>query len=213
MKDRIFCYLILITLLFSCSTKENDKDYYLIGFSQCTIGDDWRKTMNEEMLREISFYREPEIEIIIKDARDNNEKQIAQIKELLAMGIDLLIVSPNEAQPLTPIVEEVFDMGIPVIVIDRKINSEKFNAYIGADSYSIGREAGKYAIKLLKGKGKILEVTGLKGSSAAIERSGGFHEIVDQYPGIHVIKCEGAWLHEVARKVTDSLFYTHRDIQ
>ena len=103
-------YLILITLLFVGTACENQRgDIYLMGFSQCTIGDDWRKTMMEEIMREKSFYREPTIEIIVKDANNDNRKQIEDINELVAMGIDLLIVSPNEAQPLTPIVEEVYE--------------------------------------------------------------------------------------------------------
>ena len=107
--------------------------------------DEWRKTMVEEMQREISFYRNYNITFIVKDAHDDNNQQIKDIQDLILQGIDLLIVSPNEAQQLTSTVEEVFDKGIPVIVIDRKINSSKYTAYIGADNLSIGNEAGYFA--------------------------------------------------------------------
>jgi signal transduction histidine kinase/DNA-binding response OmpR family regulator/cellobiose-specific phosphotransferase system component IIB len=184
----------------------------VIGFSQCTMVDEWRKTMVEEMQREISFYRNYNFTFIIKDAHDDNNQQIKDIKDLVKQGIDLLIVSPNEAQQLTSTVEEVFDKGIPVIVIDRKINSEKYTAYIGADNLSIGREAGYFASELLKGKGKILEITGLIGSTPAIERSKGFHEIIDKYPEINTTKIiEGAWLEDKTMKITDSLFYSFND--
>ncbi|MEI8224926.1 MAG: substrate-binding domain-containing protein [Bacteroidota bacterium] len=208
------CILIMILVLSGCINDQERKSEkkLIIGFSQCTMIDEWRKTMVEEMKREISFYRYLNIEFIVKDANDNNNNQINDINELVEKKIDLLIVSPNEAAQLTPIVEKVYNKGIPVIVIDRKINSSNYTAYIGADNYTIGREAGYFANELLKGKGKILEITGLKGSTPAIERSRGFHEIIDQYPKIVIIKTvEGAWLEAKTLKITDSLFRSFND--
>jgi signal transduction histidine kinase/DNA-binding response OmpR family regulator len=179
----------------------------VIGFSQCTMIDEWRQNMVDEMRREISFLRDYDIELIVKDAGDNNETQIADINELVAQGIDLLIVSPNEADPLTPTVEKVYETGIPVIVIDRKINSTKYSSYIGADNFTIGKEAGYFAEELLKGKGRVLEITGLSGSTPARERSMGFHEIIDGYKEISTVKTiEGAWLESKTLALTDSLF-------
>lgn len=127
-------------------------------------------------------------------------------------GIDILIVSPNEAEQLTPVVEEVYNRGIPVIVIDRKINSEKYTAFIGPNNLTIGREAGYFAYELLKGKGKVLEITGLKGSTPAIERSKGFREIVKNYPDITIKKIiEGDWLEDKTLNITDSLLRSFRD--
>jgi len=184
----------------------------VIGFSQCTMVDTWRQAMVEEMKREIVFFRDYEIELIIRDANDDNSKQIKDIQELVDSKIDILIVSPNEADQLTPIVEEVYRKGIPVIVIDRKINSESYTAFIGADNLSIGREAGFFATELLNGNGKILEITGLQGSTPAIERSRGFHEIINTYPQISSVKTiEGAWLEDKTLRITDSLFRTFTD--
>lgn len=205
---------IVFVLLFSCtnSNLRKKENSLIIGFSQCTMIDEWRKSMIEEMKREISFYRDYKIELIVKDAGDDNNKQINDINELVAKGINLLIVSPNEATQLTKVVEEVYNKGIPVIVIDRKINSSNYTAFIGADNLEIGREAGYFAIELLKGKGKVLEVTGLKGSTPAIERTKGFHEIIDKYPDIITVKAiEGAWLEKKALEITDSLFRTFND--
>lgn len=207
-------FLICLIFLAGCSYNQDSRfeKKFVIGFSQCTMVDEWRKTMVEEMQREISFYRNYDITFIVKDAHDDNDQQIKDIKELIAGGIDLLIVSPNEAQQLTSTVEEVFDKGIPVIVIDRKINSSKYTAFIGADNLSIGNEAGYFAEELLKGKGNILEITGLAGSTPAIERSKGFHDIIDRFPEIHTTKIiEGAWLEEKTRRITDSLFHTFSD--
>jgi len=144
---------------------------YKIGFSQCVSGDAWRRTMHEEMYRELSFY--PELSLEIKDAKGNNETQINQIREFMESGIDLLVVSPNESVPITPIVEEVFQSGIPVIVVDRKISSNLYTAYVGGNNYEVGFTAGQYIRNFLRGKGKVLEIWGLRGSSPAIERHRG----------------------------------------
>ncbi len=209
-------FLLVVLILLTCCTKESGikpKKKIIIGFSQCTMIDDWRKTMVEEMKREIAFLNDYNIELIVKDANDNSNAQIKDIRELVAHGINLLIVSPNEAIELTPVVEEVYKKGIPVIVIDRKINSQMYSAFIGADNIVVGREAGYFASELIKGKCKILEITGLKGSTPAIERSRGFHEIIDKYPEIITTKViEGAWLEEKTLEITDSLFRTFTDL-
>ncbi|MBN2864107.1 MAG: substrate-binding domain-containing protein [Bacteroidales bacterium] len=208
-------YLLVILILLSGCVRDIDRNpgkQMVIGFSQCTMIDEWRKAMVEDMGREITFYRDLNIELIVKDAADNNDKQIADINELVSKGIDLLIVSPNEAEPLTPTVERVFSEGIPVIVVDRKINSTKYTAFIGADNLAIGKEAGYFAEELLKGKGKVLEITGLKGSTPARERSAGFHEIIDKLPNITTVKViEGAWLESRTLELTDSLFRVFND--
>jgi signal transduction histidine kinase/CheY-like chemotaxis protein/AraC-like DNA-binding protein len=206
--------ILLMTVLFcSCITHpDKPKRKYIIGFSQCTTGDEWRKVMNEEMQREIRLNRDYEIELVIKDALDDNEKQIKDIKELISSGIDLLIVSPNEAKPLTQVVEEVYDKKIPIIIIDRMINSTKFTSYIGADNFILGREAGNYAVELLNGKGKILEISGLKGSTPAIERSKGFLEAISPFTDITMVKTiSGDWLIEKSLQRTDSLLFSFRD--
>jgi len=205
-----FAILVLVNTNSDFPNKADKK--IVIGFSQCTMVDAWRKEMVEEMRREINFHRDFEIDLIIKDANDNNLQQIKDIHDLLNNKIDILIVSPNEADQLTPVVEEIYKKGIPVIVIDRKINSSQYSAFIGADNLVIGREAGYFADELLQGKGKILEISGLKGSTPAIERSKGFHEILNTKTGISVVKTiEGSWLEEKTLSITDSLFRTFRD--
>ena len=210
---RKIVFLLVLWFLASCTqfgSVESRK--IIIGFSQCTTGDDWRKTMIEEMRREIGFHPNYDIELIITDAQDNSEKQIRDIHELMNSGIDLLIVSPNEAAPLTPIVGEIYDRSFPVIVIDRRINSEKFTSYIGGDNFVIGKEAALFANQLLNGKGKILEITGLVGSTPSLLRALGFFDGLEDFPEIEVVKTlEGAWLKERAQELTDTLFYSWTD--
>lgn len=211
--------LIISFLGFSCGFKDEEKSF-VIGFSQCTGGDAWRQSMHEAMKRELVFH--PELELIIKDAERNNSKQINDIESFLEEKVDLVIISPNEAEPITAAVEKVYNSGIPVIVIDRKTISESFTAYIGSDNVEIGQTAGHYIADLLGGKGKIIEILGLRGSTPAQDRHKGFRQIIDQYPGIDVIaEVEGEWeigvvikkLPEVLKKFQEvDLIFAHNDV-
>jgi len=203
--------LFLLLSLLACSQPYHSQKLK-IGFSQCTTGDDWRKTMNDEMRREIGFYPEYDIELIIRDAHDQSDQQIEDIKYLINQNIDILIVSPNEAGPLTAIVEEVYSLGIPVIVIDRMINSHQYTAFLGGNNYDIGVGAAHYAAQLMEGEGKVLEITGLPGSTPAIERGQGFREGLKNYPGIEIVETLNAsWLHDRARVLTNDLFFESKD--
>jgi len=143
--------------------------------------------MSDEMKRELSFH--DNIEFLFRDAEANSEKQVSQINELVASGIDLMIVCPNEVLPLTPVIGKVFDSGTPVVVVDRRIDSKKYTAFIGASNFEVGQNAGIYAASLLKGKGNIIEMAGLPaGASPPIDRHNGFMNIISRYPGLHHVK-------------------------
>lgn len=148
----VFWFLCVGTLLTGCGKRSSS---YLIGVSQCSI-DEWRDKMNMEMIHEAALIGD--VELVIKSTSDDTGQQIEQIRELIEMNVDLLIISPNEAAPLTPIVEEAYGRGIPVILVDRKILSDRYTAFIGADNYEIGREVGTYVANLLGGKGNIVEL-------------------------------------------------------
>lgn len=155
--------------------------------------------MFEEMKRELTFH--PNFELELKDAQNDSKLQVAQIKEFINKKVDLLIVSPNEAEPITPIVEEAFEKGIPVIVVDRKTGSSLYTAYVGANNYEIGQLVGDYVANKLNGKGNILEIWGLQGSTPAIDRHAGFINIINQYKDIKIVKSiYGEWEKEIAKK-------------
>ncbi|HWJ29040.1 MAG TPA: substrate-binding domain-containing protein, partial [Flavisolibacter sp.] len=182
-------YVLLGALAFSqlgtsCSHPAKTR-HYVIGFSQC-IGGNWRMVMLEEMKRELSFH--DNVNLLYREADGNTDKQVQQVQELLDQKIDLLIISPNEAEPLTPIVNKAYKEGIPVIVVDRKIASPSYTAYVGGDNYQVGKMAGEYAVHLLKGQGNVLEVMLPPGSSPASERHKGFMEAIKTYPELHFLR-------------------------
>ncbi|MCK4894667.1 MAG: substrate-binding domain-containing protein [Calditrichia bacterium] len=210
--------MLILALSFSCQ-ESSRKVKYVIGFSQCNSAEPWREAMNKHLIDEAGKY--PEFELIVSDAQQDNAKQVADVENFLVKEIDLLIISPNEAQPLTPIVEETFQKGIPVIVLDRKILSDQYTVFIGADNVLIGEAAGRYAGELLKGNGKIVELWGLKGSTPAIERHNGFVKGIQEFPEIEIIyEQDGAWLRRKGREIMENalqrfekidLIYGHND--
>lgn len=139
--------------------------------------------MLKEIERELSFH--PEIEFIFKDANGSSEEQIKQVQELIDQKVDILIVSPNEAAPITPIVEKAFEKNIRVIIVDRKTTSQNYTAFVGASNYEVGTNAAIFANAFLKGEGNLLEVSDIPGSSADIDRHKGFIDFVKQHPRLN----------------------------
>lgn len=198
-----YTFLLLLVILFSGCKKTNQETFH-IGFSQCAM-DEWRETMNKEMVMTAALY--PDIELTILNARENTRRQQLQIRELINNKVDLLIISPNESGPITPIAEEAFEQGIPTIIIDRKINSEKYTAFIGANNYQIGRDVATYIANIHSSRGRILEIRGMDGSSPARERHNGFFDVLANHPNLNVVaSMEGKWLPDNAREVAEEVF-------
>jgi signal transduction histidine kinase/AraC-like DNA-binding protein len=214
--------LFLFTLFFteSCD-KKHQNEKYTIGFSQCMMDDVWRQAMMIEMNIEASNYEN--LEIIVRDAEENNQKQIDQIKELIRKKVDVLIISPNESDEITPIAVEAYKAGIPTIILDRKINTDEYTTYIGGDSYGIGEMAGVYASSLLPKEATILEVWGTKSTSPAQERHKGFMDGLDKNKNFTILSIEGKWRKEIANTEARIFFnsininnidlvYAHNDV-
>jgi signal transduction histidine kinase/DNA-binding response OmpR family regulator len=203
-------FLVIISI---CSCNKNEtKNQYVVGFSQCTMVNKWRQTMLEEMKRELTFH--PEVKFIFKDANGNTKKQIQQIQDLIDEKIDLLIVSPQEASPITPIVEEAYAKGIKVIIVDRRTSSENYSAYVGGSNYEVGATAAAFANSVLKGEGNILEISDIPGSSADIDRHNGFFSSVKQYPGLkYISKIYEEGDEHPSNKNATVFLKTHPDIQ
>lgn len=199
----VYLLLTLLSLFGLAASCARHEPRFRIGVSQCS-DDEWRHQMNNEMLREALFY--DEVEIDIRTVKDDNARQIEDIRNFIEEGVDLLVIAPNEAAPITPVVEEAYDRGIPVIVFDRKILSDKYTAYIGADNYEIGKAIGRYVVNMLQGKGNVVEISGLTGSTSAIDRHQGFVSAISPYPGIKLLGREDAgWLRSEAGQKMDTL--------
>lgn len=199
-------FILLIFLILSGCT---DSKTYRIGVSQCSQ-DDWRTKMNDEINREIMFHEDATVEI--RSADDSNAKQIEDIKYFVKNGFDIIIVSPNEAAALTPIIKEVYEQGIPVVIFDRNINGDSYTARIGVDDEALGRSAAHYALHLLGKGAKAIEVFGLRGSTPAEGRHVGFAKEFSENGGILLASAAGNWNKEDAIPVVDSLLKVYPDV-
>ncbi|MBX2920627.1 MAG: substrate-binding domain-containing protein [Chitinophagaceae bacterium] len=193
-------YIIIALLLGICACNTNVEippKKYKIGFSQCTGDIKWRNATLDGVNRELTFH--PGSALLYRNADDNSTLQIQQIRELIKQGIDILLVSPNEAEPLTAIVEEVYNKGIPVVVIDRRILSDQYTAFVGANNFEIGNMAGNYLSNIYKPNSNIIEIIGLKGSTSSVERKKGFEKAIQENPEIKIkASIYGNWLKEKA---------------
>ncbi|MNS35471.1 Sensor histidine kinase TmoS [compost metagenome] len=207
-----YTLLLFVASLSLVSCKQKSGNQIKIGFSQAMTTDDWRKQMNSSIKIEASL--RPEVNLTIRDANNNVDKQIEDIESFISNKVDVIIVSPIESKPLTAVVEKSIKAGIPVLVVDRKIDSENYTAYLGADNIEVGRIAAKYIISKSSGSGKIIEIVGASGSSPAYERSLGFNQIIRDNPRFRVINSiQGNWEKESVKAPLKEILLQNNDIE
>ena len=190
-KLHLIIYVAIIVLLTGCAQQPRK---YVIGVSQCSE-DTWRDKLNDEL--KMGEYLNDSLIVKLASSNDDNVLQNKQVNQFIDEGVDLLIVSPNQLSAISKAVERAYDKGIPVILYDRKTNSDKYTAFIGCDNYTIGKSMGTFIAHQLQGKGRIVEIRGLEGSSPALERHRGFMDAIKPYPGLQVVASEGGnWKEE-----------------
>ena len=190
-KLHLIIYVAIIVLLTGCAQQPRK---YVIGVSQCSE-DTWRDKLNDEL--KMGEYLNDSLIVKLASSNDDNMLQNKQVNQFIDEGVDLLIVSPNQLSAISKSVERAYDKGIPVILYDRKTNSDKYTAFIGCDNYTIGKSMGTFIAQQLQGKGRIVEIRGLEGSSPALERHRGFMDAIKPYPGLQVVASEeGNWKEE-----------------
>lgn len=188
---------------------------FTIGVSQPNKGEPWRQAMYDQISAAAKPH--PELNVIFADAGQNNAKQVADVENLLQQKIDLLVISPNEAAPLTDVVAKAYDAGVPVIVLDRKVNGDKYTMWIGGDNKQIGTEAGKYAADWCRTNNRVpcrvVELRGLEGSTPAKERGDGFRAGLAANTGTKIVASQnGDWLREKAVSVSQAIFQANPEV-
>jgi ribose transport system substrate-binding protein len=189
---------------------------WVIGFSQATTIEPWRAQFNKDILAEAA--KHPEVELIVTDGEDKTEKQVADVENLIRQEVDALLISPKETAGLTGVVEQAIDAGIPVFVLDRNVDTDRYVQFVGGDNALIGRAAGKYAVELLggegKAKGKVVEIWGGMGTQPAHDRHDGFHEFTDKEPGIEYLldQQSGDWKQDQAYDIMETALRSNEQI-
>ena len=185
---------------------------FTIGMSQCNLGEPWRVQMNADIAAAAA--KHPELKVIFKDAQNDTLRQRAQVEEFISSKVDLLVISPKEAQPLTEPVARAIDAGIPVIVLDRKLLGDKYTCFIGADNKKIGKAAGQWIVKTLHGQGNVVELMGLQTSTPGQDRHNGFLEGIAGSDLKIVFNADMEWLEPKARSEMESALsrFDHIDL-
>mgnify|MGYP000502673053 FL=1 len=208
MYKKVHIVLCFVGLLVLAGCNRNTKKY-VIGVSQCSE-DIWRNKLNDELLMET--YQHKDVELLFASAKDNDKLQTEQIEKFIQRGVDLLIISPNQVHSITPVIDKAYDKGIPVILFDRKTDSQKYTAFIGADNVKVGKTIGEFIAKTLHGEGEVIEIKGLDNSSPAIDRHKGFVQALSRYPDIHLKRTlSGEWTKESGYKSIKSAIADAKD--
>lgn len=162
------------------------KDGIVLGFSNAGMGDSWRQFLVANFKAECA--KHPEIkEYFITQADEKPEKQLADIDDLLVKKVDALIVYPTVADAIIPAIEKVYESGVPVIVFGGTIGTEKLTCLVLQDLLEFGRAQAKWLAEELKGKGKIVMMSGIAGNTTAEDRLAGAREVFKKYPNIQIL--------------------------
>ncbi|PCJ65121.1 MAG: hypothetical protein COA73_03060 [Candidatus Hydrogenedentota bacterium] len=205
----------IIFLFAGCGNEQNqetavDENIFTIGMSQCNLGEPWRVQMNADI--KATAEKHTNLKVVFKDAQNDTLRQRAHVEEFVSAEVDLLIISPKEAQPLTEPVAKAFEAGIPVIVLDRDLLGELYTCFIGADNIKIGRNVGEWVVEQLGGKGKVVELKGLMTSTPGQHRHKGFRDALEGTDVQVVFEADMQWLEPNARKEMESALAIHKDI-
>ena len=225
MNNQMYIYLLSLTITMvyfsGCEKQETAKNSpvgWTVGMSQCNLGEPWRVQMNADLKKAAEAH--PKINLVFKDAQNDTLKQRAQVEEFINTDVDLLIISPKEAAPLTPVVAQAYQKNIPVIVLDRRVLGDQYTCFIGADNKKIGKAAGEWVVEKLGGKGKLVELKGLMTSTPGQDRHSGFREAIKDTQIEVIFEADMKWLEPQARKEMESalarfdqidLVYAHND--
>jgi len=208
--------IVLVVIVTGCAKKKEAK--WTIGMSQCNLGEPWRVQMNADVRKAAEAH--PEIKVVYLDAQNDTLRQQNQMREFISAGVDLIIISPKEAVPLTPVVKDAYQKGIPVIVLDRRVIGEQYTCFIGANNKKIGEAAGKWIVEKLGGKGRVVELKGLMTSTPGQDRHTGFRKAIEGCDIEIIFEADMKWLEPDARKEMESalarfddidLVYAHND--
>lgn len=212
---QVFLFVLVTTLILTgCSRKDKDNAQsdvkWTIGLSQSELGAPWQVQVKADVKKAAAAH--PEIKVIYKNAQNDTLRQQTQTEELISAGVDVIIILPKEAVPLTPVVTRAYQKGIPVIVLDRRIISDQYTCFIGADNKKIGKAAGKWIVEFLGGKGRVVELKGLMTSTTAQERHAGFRDGIKGSDIEIIFEADMKWAKSQARKEMESALIRFNDI-
>ena len=183
------CLLPLLALsLAGCRKEESGAgDRWVVGFSQMGHDNPWRMAQTQSLRDEAA---KRGYELVVADAQDQTAKQVADVEDLIARRVDVILLAPREFEGLAPALQAAREARIPVILVDREAEGtpgEDFVTFLGSNFVEQGRRAAEWLVKETNGQAGIVELTGTPGSSVATDRAKGFRDVIAQHPGMKII--------------------------
>jgi ABC-type sugar transport system substrate-binding protein len=209
---RIVVVMALAILAFACQRNRTDPQAFefVIGVSLANLTEPWRIDMSAEIKAQAAAYKD--LRVVFADAADSSDRQVQDVEKLLDSGVDLLIISPTDAEAVTPVIANAYEKRhIPVILLDRSVIGYDYTLFIGPDNELIGKQVGQYVTELLGGEGgEVMEVLGRAGSPPVTDRSLGFGEVISHAKDIRIVDTISAdWLRDKAEDELTAWLRTH----
>lgn len=185
----LFCLGCLVSSM-AVASDTPVKSKYVVAFAQDTMANDWRAAQVRDLKNTLARY--PFVEFVFSDANGDTARQVQDIENFAAKGVDVLITSPRDAELMREPIARVYRQGIPVILLSRRVHGEEFTHFITADNRAIARQAAQLLAKQLQGKGGVLVLQHIPTSTPGQLRTEGFDEEIKKYPGIKVVATKRA---------------------
>jgi ribose transport system substrate-binding protein len=190
----------------------SDDGTLVVGYSQSNNAEPYRAQLNLQLQHFMKKY--PDMKLLpIADAHQDSTTQVSQVQQFISRKVDVLIISPNEPDPLTPVVEQACAAHIPVIILDRTVNTDCYSAFIGGDNYQAGQLAGKLALQQLPQGGNVVELRGILSNQPQVDRDKGFRDAIKSSPSVKIVADQEAkWLKPDATQVMQQWLQRYDDI-
>lgn len=166
---------------------------FVVGYSQSNNAEPYRAQLNLQLQYFAKQHSDLKL-LPITDAHQDSATQVSQVQNFIQQKVDALIVSPNEPAPLTAAVQQACAAKIPVIILDRSVNTDCYSSFIGGDNYGIGKLAGQAAVKALPGGGNVVELQGILSDQPQIDRDKGFRDAIAGHNITIIDNQEAKWL-------------------
>ncbi|ATL65502.1 substrate-binding domain-containing protein [Nocardia terpenica] len=166
---------------------------FVVGYSQSNNAEPYRAQLNLQL--QYFVRQHPDLRLLpITDAHQDSATQVSQVQNFVQQKVDALIVSPNEPAPLTAAVQQACAAHIPVVILDRSVNTDCYSAFIGGDNYAIGKLAGQAAVQALPKGGNVVELRGILSDQPQVDRDKGFRDAVAGHDITIIDQQEAKWL-------------------
>jgi ribose transport system substrate-binding protein len=183
---------------------------WIFGFSNASETNTWRTALREAIEEGAGKYEN--VELRITDANDSPAKQVSDLEDLLANGANGLIIGAATTDVANSILEQTEQEGIPVIIVDRLVDSDKYTTFVTSDNHVMATNTLSYLCDIVGGAGKIAIVEGIPGAGPAVERNIAYDEVLANYPDIEAVRQAGDWSRASGQRVIENVYTGNPDL-